>query len=123
MSQNKPFDINSLKSALLKPTNTAVQTELFGASVYIRRITGKELMDYDNAIGEAQDKGDITAISYVSLGLVLKALVNPDGSPIPKKLLPTVDELLTVHANPELMKAINKVKSHSLGTLEEAEKN
>lgn len=123
MSQTKPFDFTALKAALLKPNNAPIETELFGATVFIRRLTGKELMVFDEVMAKAATENDATLSTYTAIELILKVLVNDNGQPIAQKHLPTADELLAAHANPDLMAAVRKVQQHSLGTLEEAEKN
>ncbi|ELM3740224.1 phage tail protein [Yersinia ruckeri] len=123
MSQNKLFDFSALKAALLKSNNAPIETELFGATVFIRRLTGKELMDFDEVMAKAAATNDATLSTYTAIELILKVMVNDNGQPMDKKYLPTADELLEAHANPDLMAAVRKVQQHSLGTLEEAEKN
>ncbi|EMG9205443.1 TPA: phage tail protein, partial [Klebsiella pneumoniae] len=55
--------------------------------------------------------------------IVIDALVQPDGTAIPDEFKPTAAELLKAHENPELLAAVEKVKQHAIGKLEEAEKN
>ncbi|MBJ3277008.1 phage tail protein, partial [Salmonella enterica subsp. enterica serovar Derby] len=45
------------------------------------------------------------------------------GEPIKDSDKPTAQELLAAHDNVELLDAIDKVKKHSIGKLETAEKN
>ncbi len=121
MSDN--FDISKLKSLLLQPKNTAVKTEMFGTPVYIRRRTAGELISYEEALDKAQESGNVRSISEMSVQLIIDSLVNADGSAIPAELLPTAAELIDSHDNPALMEAIERVKTHAIGKLEEAEKN
>ncbi|WP_265315703.1 phage tail protein [Yersinia ruckeri] len=93
------------------------------ALALIRRLTGKELMDFDEVMAKAAATNDATLSTYTAIELILKVMVNDNGQPMDKKYLPTADELLEAHANPDLMAAVRKVQQHSLGTLEEAEKN
>ncbi len=39
--------LSTLKSALLKSEPTVIKTELFGATVFIRRLTGDYLISYE----------------------------------------------------------------------------
>jgi len=120
---SEKFDASKLKSLLLQPKNTAVKTEMLGTSVYIRRRTAGELISYEEALDKAQEDGSVRLISEMSVQLVIDSLVNEDGSAIPAELLPTAAELIDSHDNPTLMAAIERVKTHAIGKLEEAEKN
>ena len=42
--------LSTLKSALLKSEPTVIKTELFGATVFIRRLTGDYLISYEEAL-------------------------------------------------------------------------
>ncbi|KGT86251.1 phage tail protein [Erwinia typographi] len=117
------FDLSALKQALLKPRNTAIETELFGAKVYLRRRTAGELIDYEEALDKAQLEDDVRRSSEMSVQLIIDSLVNPDGSAILPEFLPTAAELIAAHDNPTLIDAIGKVKAHAIGRLDEAEKN
>jgi hypothetical protein len=120
---DKNFEIATLKSLLLQPAKTAIKTEMFGTTVYIRRRTAGELIEYEEAMDEAQKTGSIRDVSEMSVQLIIDSLVNADGSAIPPEQLPTASELLDVHDNPTLMAAIERVKTHAIGKLEAAEKN
>ncbi|TKI02666.1 phage tail protein [Martelella alba] len=114
---------NPLRAALLRPLNTAIPCTLFGADVYIRRLTAQELMDYDDGLAAARDANDQKQSAQLGAGLILSALVDETGQPIPTPELPTAAEILAVHDNAALLEAITLVHRHSYGTLEEAKKN
>ncbi len=44
--------LSTLKSALLKSEPTVIKTELFGATVFIRRLTGDYLISYEEKMAE-----------------------------------------------------------------------
>lgn len=117
------FNLSALKSALLKPKTTAIATEILGAKVYLRRLTAAELIDHEDALTSAQVSGDGRRASELSIQIIVDSLVMPDGSPIKAKDKPTAADLLAAHDNVALLDAINKVKQHSIGKLEDAEKN
>lgn len=121
--KTQKFDFKALKSALLKPTNTAIETTLFGAQVFIRRLTASQLIEHEEQLDAAAKELDVRGSSLMSVQLILNCLVNPDGSPIKTEDLPTANELLEAHDNATLIDAIATVKKHSLGKLEEVEKN
>lgn len=121
--KDKDFDLSALKSALLKSVPTVVKAELFGSKVYIRRLTGDELISYEEKMTESAKAGIPREASEHLVQIVIDALVQPDGTAIPDEFKPTAAELLKAHENPELLEAVDKVKRHSIGTLEEAEKN
>lgn len=62
-------------------------------------------------------------MTEISVKTILDSLVSPDDTPVPAEYLPTVNELLNTHDNPALLEAINKVKTFSYGSAEDAEKN
>ncbi|MGN2428630.1 phage tail protein [Klebsiella electrica] len=115
--------LSTLKSALLKSEPTVIKTELFGANVFIRRLTGDYLISYEEKMAETAKTGVVRGASEQVIQIVIDALVQPDGTAIPDEFKPTAAELLKAHENPELLEAVDKVKRHSIGTLEEAEKN
>lgn len=123
MTENNDYDISSLKSALLKSGNTATETTLFGVKVFLRRKSAGELIDYEEALDKAYVEGDVRKSSELSVQLIIDCLANPDGSAIFPKYLPTAAELINAHDNPALLEAIEKVKKHAIGKLEDAEKN
>ena len=47
--------LSTLKSALLKSEPTVIKTELFGATVFIRRLTGDYLISYEEKMAETAD--------------------------------------------------------------------
>lgn len=55
--KDKDFDLSALKSVLLKSVPTVVKTEIFGAKVYIRRLTGDELISYEEKWWNQQKLG------------------------------------------------------------------
>ncbi|MBN1086541.1 phage tail protein [Erwinia aphidicola] len=123
MTVNNDYDISSLKSALLKSGNTATETTLFGVKVFLRRKSAGELIDYEAALDKAYVEGDVRKSSELSVQLIIDCLANPDGSAISPEHLPTAAELINAHDNPTLLEAIEKVKKHAIGKLEDAEKN
>ena len=114
--------LSTLKSALLKSEPTVIKTELFGATVFIRRLTGDFLISYEK-MAETAKAGAAREASEQVIQIVIDALVQPDGTAIPDEFKPTAAELLKAHENPELLAAVEKVKQHAIGKLEEAEKN
>jgi hypothetical protein len=117
------FDISAFKSALLKPKNTVVTAEIFGTTVYLRRMTAGELIDHEELLRDSQIAEDARKASELSVQLIVDCLVQPDGGAIPVENKPTAAELLQVHDNVALLDAISTVKKHALGKLEDAEKN
>ena len=115
--------LSTLKSALLKSEPTVIKTELFGATVFIRRLTGDYLISYEEKMAETAKAGAAREASEQVIQIVIDALVQPDGTAIPDEFKPTAAELLKAHENPELLAAVEKVKQHAIGKLEEAEKN
>ncbi|WP_347254387.1 phage tail protein [Leminorella grimontii] len=115
--------MKSLKEQLLTPGNTAESVHILGADVFIRRKTAQELIDYDRESALIRDKKDAEGQSVFSVNFILSALVDENGAQIPAEDLPTAAEVLAVHDNVALMDALVKVQKHSVGTLEEAEKN
>lgn len=113
----------TLKSALLKSEPTVIKTELFGSTVFIRRLTGDYLISYEEKMAETAKAGAAREASEQVIQIVIDALVQPDGTAIPDEFKPTAAELLKAHENPELLAAVEKVKQHAIGKLEEAEKN
>lgn len=116
------FDVSALKSALLKPKNTIVTTEIFGTTVFLRRMTAGELIDHEEALRDSQIAEDARKASELSVQLIVDCLVQPDGSPIKPQDKPTATDLLQAHDNVALLNAIAIVKKHALGKLEDAEK-
>lgn len=110
--------------SLLSPMNTTLAQTLLGQSVFIRRLTTKELNDYSAAVDiELASNNDSHTLSMLGVGLFLNALVNEDGSRPKVKDLPTVTELLATHSSADLLEAVTAVQRHSFGTLEDASKN
>src|SRR5471030_1941436 len=112
-----------LKALLLRPTITAIPITLFGTPVHIRRLTAQELMDHNAGLSAASESNDHAQSALLGANLVLMALVDEKGQPIPAVELPTAGELLAAHDNVVLLDAINAVQRHSYGTYEDAKKN
>lgn len=117
------FSLSELKKALLSAKPSAIKTEIFGTTVYLRRLTAEELISHEDELIEAQTSGNARMASELSVQIVIDSLVQPDGSPIKAKDKPTAKELLAAHDNVALLDAIDKVKKHGIGKLETAEKN
>ncbi|MCW7549198.1 phage tail protein [Photorhabdus sp. APURE] len=113
----------SIKASLLKTKNTVMEVELFETKVNLRRLSAAELLDQEEAVQKASDEGDIRKASLLNIQLIIDCLVDKTGKKLPVDEVPTADELLMAHDNVALLDAIAKVKRHSIGTLEEAEKN
>ena len=75
------------------------------------------------SMAETAKAGAAREASEQVIQIVIDALVQPDGTAIPDEFKPTAAELLKAHENPELLAAVEKVKQHAIGKLEEAEKN
>lgn len=114
------FDLSALKSALLKPKSTIITAEIFGTTVYLRRMTAGQLIDHEDALAAADE---VRKASELSVQLIVDCLVQPDGTEIPTQEKPTAAELIQVHDNVALLDAIATVKKHAIGKLEDAEKN
>ncbi|MDN6109262.1 MAG: phage tail protein, partial [Enterobacterales bacterium] len=65
------FDVSALKSALLKPKNTTVTTEIFGTTVFLRRMTAGELIDHEEALRDSQLAEDARKASELSVQLIV----------------------------------------------------
>ncbi|MCP9266859.1 phage tail protein [Xenorhabdus sp. XENO-1] len=115
--------MNALKVALLTPRPQIKAVALFGINVNLRRMTALELLDLEEKAEKLSDTGDGREASRLNIQMVLDCLVDDKGKPIPTNELPTADELMAIHDNATLIEAIQTVKRHSIGTLEEAEKN
>ncbi|MCT8349492.1 phage tail protein [Photorhabdus temperata] len=115
--------MKSLKAALLTPRPHIKAVELFGTKVNLRRMTASELMDLEEKVEKLSTSGDGREASRLNVQIVLDCLVDDKGQPIPPSELPTAEELMETHDNATIIEAINIVKRHSIGTLEDAEKN
>lgn len=109
---------------LLKKNTHATEIPALGQKVWVRRLSGDEMDDYDKAVA-AEKAGANNENTLVLLGieLFLSALMNKDGSEPTAKDLPTAAELLAVHSYGDLFEAFRDVQRHSYGTLEIATKN
>jgi len=123
MKKNTDFDLSALKTVLLKPHSSAIKAHIFGADLYIRRLTAAELIAHEDALIAAQEEDNVKQSSELSVQLILDSLCTPDGEKIQTKDKPSAAELLDVHDNVALLDAISTVKKHAIGTLEAAEKN
>lgn len=119
----KNFNVSTLKSALLKSTPTVIETNLLNTKVFLRRLTGEELISYEENMELARKENEPREASEKLLQIIIDALVQPDGSAIPDEFKPTAAELLKAHENPILLEAVETVKLHSIGKFEDAEKN
>ncbi|MFP2513974.1 phage tail protein [Buttiauxella agrestis] len=117
------YDLSALKSALLKSKTAIITAEIFGTTVYLRRMTAGQLIDHEEALRDAQVADDARKASELSVQLIVDCLVQPDGNDIPVEDKPTAAELLQAHDNVALLNAIDTVKKHAVGKLEDAEKN
>ncbi|CDH24790.1 phage tail protein [Xenorhabdus bovienii] len=115
--------MKNLKAALLAPRSHVKAVEIFGTAVNLRRMTATELMDLEEAVEKLSEAGNGREASRLNVQIVLDCLVDDKGKPIPPGDLPTAEELMDAHDNATIIAAINLVKRHSIGTLEEAEKN
>ena len=114
----------SYKNLLLKPNKAAIERTLLGQSVYIRRLTAQEMLDYNACIdAERAGDNDSTKLANMGIELILSVLMNPDGNRPEKDELPTPAEILRVHSQADILDALTTVQRHSYGTLEAAEKN
>lgn len=74
------IDVSALKSALLKPKSAVVTAEIFGTTVYLRRMTAGELIDHEEALRDSQIAEDARKASEISVQLIVDCLVHPDGA-------------------------------------------
>ena len=101
------------------PANEVIQITVQGK----QNKTGDYLISYEEKMAETAKAGAAREASEQVIQIVIDALVQPDGTAIPDEFKPTAAELLKAHENPELLAAVEKVKQHAIGKLEEAEKN
>ncbi|WP_323859736.1 phage tail protein [Xenorhabdus szentirmaii] len=97
--------------------------ELFGTQINLRRMTALELLELEEKAEKLSDAGDGREASRLNIQMVLDCLVDDKGQSIPTDDLPTAEELMAIHDNATLIEAIQTVKRHAIGTLEDAEKN
>ncbi|MBD2779686.1 phage tail protein [Xenorhabdus sp. 42] len=114
--------MKALKAALLTPRPHVKSVELFGTQVNLRRMTAAELIELEEAVYKLNDDQPREA-SRLNIQMVLDCLVDDKGKPIDRADLPTADELMNIHDNATIIAAINLVKRHAVGSLEDAEKN
>ncbi|MDX7992224.1 phage tail protein [Xenorhabdus littoralis] len=116
--------MKGLKAALLTPRPHIKAIELFGIPVNLRRLTASELLNLEEETERlSSDVEGGRAASRLNIQMVLDCLVDDKGKSINPDDLPTADELMNVHDNATVIEAIQTVKRHSIGTLEDAEKN
>ncbi|OKO99032.1 phage tail protein [Xenorhabdus eapokensis] len=115
--------MKNLKAALLTPRPHIKAVELFGVPVNLRRMTAAELLTLEEQAEKLSEAGDGREASRLNIQMLLDCLVDDKGQPIPIADLPTTDELMSIHDNATMIEAIQTVKRHSIGTLEDAEKN
>ncbi|KKI45207.1 hypothetical protein [Hafnia alvei] len=112
------------KNLLLKPNNATISLTLLGQPVHIRRLSAQDMLDYSAQIDDERAQGGNSAqLAKAGVALIIRALVNADGSRPDKADLPTPEAILQVHSQADIMQALTTVQRHSYGTLEEAEKN
>ncbi|MDE9591160.1 phage tail protein, partial [Xenorhabdus bovienii] len=83
------------------------------------RMTALELLELEEKAEKLSDAGDGREASRLNIQMVLDCLVDDKGHPIPPDDLPTAEELMTIHDNATLIDAIQTVKRHAIGTLED----
>ncbi|MGV7962038.1 phage tail protein [Photorhabdus tasmaniensis] len=115
--------MKNLKAALLTPRPHIKAVELFGTKVNLRRMTASELMVLEEKVEKLSEAGNGREASLLNVQIVLDCLVDDKGQAINHADLPTASELMDVHDNATIIEAINIVKRHSIGTLEDAKKN
>lgn len=115
--------MNDLKSQLLAPECIACPVTILGAQVFIRRLTAYEAEEYDKKQEQLRTEKDLSGMGLSTASLILMALVDENGLPIPATDLPAPDELLKARSNASLIEALQTVQRHSWGTLEDAKKN
>lgn len=113
----------SLKASLLKASPHVEEHPILGVTVFIRRLTIAELDEYEHDLQEAQKTGFSSDASKAGAKLILKAICDKDGQPLPSDELPTADELIQAHDTPTLLSAMSFVQKFSYGSVEEAQKN
>ncbi|WP_208952666.1 phage tail protein [Rahnella sp. ChDrAdgB13] len=115
--------MNDLKKQLLSPEFDAFPVTILGAKVFIRRLTSYEVEQYDQKQEQLRTETNLSGMGLSTASLILSALVDEKGMPIPANILPAPDELLKARSNASLIEALQTVQRHSWGTLEEAKKN
>ena len=100
------YDLKALKAALLKSDDHVIETQIFGAKAFIRRLKAAELQENEDGMKAAIDSGDMNKAAQLNVQLLLSCLMTPDGKRIPAGALPSVDDLLAAHDNPTLVEAI-----------------
>ncbi|CDH34816.1 phage tail protein [Xenorhabdus bovienii] len=114
--------MKALKAALLTSRPHIKEVELFGTSVNLRRMTAAELIELEEKVDSLR-QDQAREASRLNIQMMLDCLVDDKGKPINPADLPTADELMAIHDNATIIAAINLVKRHAVGSLEDAEKN
>lgn len=115
--------MKDLISQLLAPEKDAHPETLLGADVFIRRLTAHELNEFDEQLEQLVKDKDQRGQSLLTISLILRALVDENGIPVPADELPAPDVLLKCRSNASILQALRTIQRHSWGTLEEAKKN
>jgi hypothetical protein len=115
--------MKDLKSLLLAPEHDAYPVTMLGAEVFIRRLTSFELEQYDEKQEQLRAEKNLRGVGLSTASLILSALVDDKGVPVPATDLPAPDELLKARSNASIIEALRTIQRHSWGTLEEAKKN
>ncbi|PHM50962.1 phage tail protein [Xenorhabdus sp. KK7.4] len=115
--------MKALKAALLTPRPHIKAVELFSTQVNLRRMTSAELLTLEEQAEKLSQAGDGREASRLNIQMLLDCLVDDKGQAIAASELPSAEELMAVHDNATIIEAIQIVKRHAIGTLEEAEKN
>ncbi len=93
------YDLKALKAALLKSDDHVIETQIFGAKAFIRRLKAAELQENEDGMKAAIDSSDMNKAAKLNVQLLLSCLMTPDGKRIPAGALPSVDDLLAAHDN------------------------
>ncbi|WGM01787.1 phage tail protein [Arsenophonus nasoniae] len=115
--------MSSLKSRLLAPDSYVEKHPLFGAEVYLRRLTIAELDTYEQTLKKAQASGSNTQASIAGANLILQTICNKSGQPLPTEELPTAEELIATKSTHALIETLKFVQQFSCGSLDGAKKN
>jgi len=112
-----------LKDKLLSPQIIVANVKILGVECSIKRLSAERIQKYNDAVNQAQKSENTEKLNQLSIELMLDALVDENGNAYSKDELPTYKELMSVHDSASLIDAVAKVQRHSVGTIEDAEKN
>jgi|GEM_PF-733914 len=115
--------MTDLKSQLLAPEKNAHPVKILGAEVFIRRLTAFELESHDEKQASLRAESNSLGMAISTAALILSAMVDESGVPVPAQDLPEPEALLKSRSNASLLEALQTIQRHSWGTLEEAKKN